>query len=364
MHFGEEIDEERFVALLRPGADIHTLITADVYGSGACDALVGRALDGLARDGYALVGAVGHDFYDGERQGVQGLPALHQPRAARPRGLRRLPARAPPSAASSAAARTTSTCCMLHNPDRIGYSSEIVWHAMAALRDEGMAAHDRRGPRPGQRLHARPDRLPRALRRPDRLGDDHPQPVRALAGAPRAAGPRPQQRAHHRPGRRLRRRLPRRRPRRGPLPAHDHRAFRPEGWVQHGRDRLEKLRPIAEAHGLSSLQLACQWTLAHPSVECVVPTLVQEPGPGARPVEDKRADLAAVPTRDPAEHGRDRRDRGGRRERRLHAPQGRHPRPRGRRAGRLLAAHRRPAHRGRRAGASFPSGTSCSPDCD
>ena len=35
------------VALLRPGADIRTLITADVYGSGACDTLVGRALAGL-----------------------------------------------------------------------------------------------------------------------------------------------------------------------------------------------------------------------------------------------------------------------------------------------------------------------------
>ncbi len=26
---------------------------------------------------------------------------------------------------------------MLHNPDRIGYSSEVVWDAMAALRERG-----------------------------------------------------------------------------------------------------------------------------------------------------------------------------------------------------------------------------------
>src|SRR3712207_8258077 len=29
-------------------------------------------------------------------------------------------------------------------------------------------------------------------------------------------------------------------------------------------------------------------------VRCVAPTLIQEPGPAARPIEDKRAELAAV----------------------------------------------------------------------
>src|SRR5215212_8238591 len=35
--------------------------------------------------------------------------------------------------------------------------------------------------------------------------------------------------------------------------------------------------------------------LAHPAVECVVPTLIQEAGPRARPVEEKLAELAALP---------------------------------------------------------------------
>ena len=43
------------------------------------------------------------------------------------------------------------------------------------------------------------------------------------------------------------------------------------------------------------MQLACQWNLAHEAVECVVPTLIQELGEGARPIEDKRAELAALP---------------------------------------------------------------------
>ncbi len=84
------------------------------------------------------------------------------------------------------------------------------------------------------------------------------------------------------------------------LPGHefapyDHRKFRPEGWVEAGREKLERMRPYAERHGLSMLQLACLWNLAQPAVRCVAPTLIQESGPEARPVEDKRAELAALP---------------------------------------------------------------------
>jgi hypothetical protein len=46
---------------------------------------------------------------------------------------------------------------------------------------------------------------------------------------------------------------------------------------------------------LTTIQLACQWNLAHEPVACVVPTLIQEAGSDARTVEDKRAELAALP---------------------------------------------------------------------
>src|SRR5680860_1596772 len=138
MHFGEEIDEERFLALIRPGDDIHTLITADVYGSGECDTLVGRALSGLERDSYALAGAVGHDFYDGERQGSKGFPRFTNPALRGPEGYADYLRRA--AELSLERCRTVHfDLLMLHNPDRIGYSSEIVWNAMASLREEGLA---------------------------------------------------------------------------------------------------------------------------------------------------------------------------------------------------------------------------------
>jgi aryl-alcohol dehydrogenase-like predicted oxidoreductase len=76
---------------------------------------------------------------------------------------------------------------------------------------------------------------------------------------------------------------------------YDHRKFRPDGWVQAGVQKLERMRPYAERHGLSMLQLACHWNLAHPAVRCVAPTLIQESGADARAIEDKRAELAALP---------------------------------------------------------------------
>jgi hypothetical protein len=79
------------------------------------------------------------------------------------------------------------------------------------------------------------------------------------------------------------------------LPAGDHRSFRPDGWIAEGRAKLDRLRPIAERAGLTPMHLACQWNLAHEPVECVVPTLIQEVGEGARPIEEKRAELAGLP---------------------------------------------------------------------
>src|ERR687891_1687071 len=88
MRFGEPISDERLEALLRPGDGIGTVITADAYGAGEADALLGRALAGVPRGDYALVGAVGHDFYTGERRGAKGYPRFTDPALRGPEGYR------------------------------------------------------------------------------------------------------------------------------------------------------------------------------------------------------------------------------------------------------------------------------------
>jgi len=137
MGFGEEVDAERLEAVLRPGDGIDTVITADTYGQGGADSMLGRAIAGVPRESFCLVGAVGHDFYEGERDGPKGFPRFTDPalrgpgeyasylRMATERSLERL-------------GTDRLDLLLLHNPDRTGYSSAVVWDAMAALREDGL----------------------------------------------------------------------------------------------------------------------------------------------------------------------------------------------------------------------------------
>jgi aryl-alcohol dehydrogenase-like predicted oxidoreductase len=74
----------------------------------------------------------------------------------------------------------------------------------------------------------------------------------------------------------------------------DHRTFRPAGWVEAGNEKLDRIRAFAEKHGLTMLQLACIWNLSQPAVQSVIPTMIQEIGADAKPIEAKVEELAAL----------------------------------------------------------------------
>ena len=293
MRFGEPLDDERLIALLRPDARLRTVITADTYGAGDADRLLGRALDGLDRDSYALVGAVGHDFYTGERQGAKGFPRFTDPALRGPdqyAGYLRM-----------ATERSLERCgadrfdvLLLHNPDRTGYTSEAVWHGMAALRDSGLtrAIGVAPGPANGFTLDVI-DCFERFGALLDWamviLNPFEPWPGELVLPAAERHGIRVIARVADYGGLFHDDVLPGH-----PFPRWDHRTFRPAGWIEAGREKLDRVRPIAERHGLTTLQLACAWDLAHPAVACVAPTLIEEPG-AAKLIERKREELAHVP---------------------------------------------------------------------
>ena len=310
MHFGEPLNDERLTALLRPGGGINTVITADAYGAGEADQLLGKALEGVDRDSYCLVGAIGHDFYEGEREGAKGYPRFTDPRLRAEREYG--------DYIRMATERSLERCgverfdlLLLHNPDRTGYTSEAVWDGMRAVRDAGLtrALGVAPGPANGFTLdlidcferHGGSIDWAMAI-----LSPMEPWPGELVLAAAEANGVSLITRVvdygglfHDdvRPGHEF--------------AEHDHRKFRPDGWVDAGSEKLERMRPYAERHGLTLLQLACQWNLAHPAVRCVAPTLIQETGtlkngtpptpPPAlggsipRAIEDKRAELAALP---------------------------------------------------------------------
>jgi aryl-alcohol dehydrogenase-like predicted oxidoreductase len=294
LHFGEAVAEERLEALLRPGDGIDTLLSADAYGQGEADRVLGRALAGVPRDEYCLIGAVGHDFYEGERDGPKGFPRFTDPRLRGPDQYGDYLRMATEKSLERAGADSFDLL-LLHNPDRIGYSSEAVWEAMAGLRDEGLTARIGVAPGPANGftldLIACLERFGKAI---DWamiiLNPLEPWPGELCLEAAAKHDVKVLTRVVDygglfwgdvRSGMEMAER--------------DHRKFRPEGWIDQGLAKLDRLRPIAERHDLTPMHLACQWNLAHPAVECVAPTLIQEIGPEARSIEDKRAELAALP---------------------------------------------------------------------
>jgi aryl-alcohol dehydrogenase-like predicted oxidoreductase len=297
MHFGAELDHDRLVALLRPGNGIDTLLTADAYGAGGADELTREAIEGLPRDSYSLVGAVGHDFYKGERQGAKGFQRFTDPalrgedqyadylRMATEKSLERI-------------GIDQFDLLLLHNPDRTGFTSQAVWDGMSALKEAGLTRLI--GVAPGPANGFTLDIIDCFERFGDVidwsmviLNPFEPWPGELVLPAADKYDVKLITRVADfggifhddvRPGHVFAER--------------DHRKFRPEGWVEQGNEKLDAARPIAEKYGLTALQLASWWNLAHPAVHSVVPTLIEEVE-STKSAEDKRAELAAVSGENP-----------------------------------------------------------------
>jgi aryl-alcohol dehydrogenase-like predicted oxidoreductase len=294
MHFGEPLTEERFLQVIRLAYDrgVRTFMTADVYGNGQADELLGRALEGVPRDSYCLVGAIGHDIYTGKREGAKGYPRFTHPSL-----------RSPADYASylrMATEKSLARCkvqnfdlLLLHNPDWTGYSSEAVWKGMAALKDDGLT--ERLGVAPGPANGFTLDVL-YCFEKFGALLDWAMIILNPLEPWPGMMVLAPAQKYRinvitrvvdygglfHddvKPGHKF--------------APQDHRVFRPAGWVEAGAEKIDKMRSIAGAHGLTMLQLACLWNLSQPAVRSVIPTFIQENGP--KTIEAKIEEFARLP---------------------------------------------------------------------
>jgi aryl-alcohol dehydrogenase-like predicted oxidoreductase len=297
MHFGETLSEERFMGCIETAfeAGIRTFVTSDVYGNGKADELLGKALKGVDRSSYSLVGMIGHDFYEGQRQGSRGYPRFTDPELRGPDGYEEF--------VKMAVSKELERCCadqfdllMLHNPDEIGFTSEALWKALVSAKEQGLTA--RLGIAPGPANGFSLDLIyclekfgkfidwsmlilnplepwPVGLTLPICEQNDVKVITRVadyggvfhddIGGADHT----------FKPG--------------------DHRTYRPEGWVQHGMEKANKMRPLAEKYGLTLMQFSAIWNLSHAAVRCVVPTFIQEAGDSARLIEDKIKEFAKLP---------------------------------------------------------------------
>ncbi|MBK1825996.1 aldo/keto reductase [Haloferula rosea] len=296
MHFGETLSEERYKGCIQLAfeAGFRTFVTADVYGNGKADELLGQALSGIDRKDYCLVGMLGHDFHKGQRQGNRGYPRFTDPELRGPEGYA--------DYMKSACEKSLEKCqtdhfdlLMLHNPDEIGYTSESVWSGMADLKSQGLS--ERLGIAPGPANGFTLD----LIHCMEQFGETidwamlilnplEPWPVGLALPACEKHGVDVLTRVvdfgglffgdmkeghEFKPG--------------------DHRAYRPEGWVEHGLEKIEKMKSIAERHGLSMVQFAAIWNLSQAPVKSVVPTFIQEASDQAKPIEERIREFAVMP---------------------------------------------------------------------
>ncbi len=296
MHFGEPLDDDRFISCIRRAYDkgVRTFMTSDVYGNGAADEMLGRALAGLPRDTYCLVGMVGHDFYKGERSGSKGYPRFTDPALRSSRDYADYLRMATEKSLERCKADRFD-CVMLHNPDSIGYSSDAVWNGMEKLREHGLT--ELLGVAPGPANGFTLDIILNFERFGPLLdwamiilNPLEPWPGRLCLPAAEQQDVKIVTRVvdygglfHDdvKPGH--------------AFAKYDHRTFRPAGWVEAGNEKLDRIRPIAERHGLTMLQLSSAWNLSHASVRSVAPTLIQESGDTAKSIEAKIDELASLP---------------------------------------------------------------------
>ena len=296
MHFGETLEEDRYLECIRLAYEsgVRTFVTADVYGHGQADAALAEALSDYPRESYCLVGAIGHDFYEGSRSGAGGYPRFTDPglrKAAEYRDYLRM------ACEKSLMNNRTDhfDLLLLHNPDELGYTQEDVWKAMAALKEEGMA--QRLGVAPGPANGFVLDLICSFERFGELiewamiiLNPLEPWPGQFVLPAAREHGVEILTRVVDygglfqgdvKPGHDFR--------------PGDHRSYRPEGWVEEGHERIEKMAPIINRHGLSLLHFACLWNLSQEPVKSVVPTFIQEAGDEGRSIEDKIEEFGALP---------------------------------------------------------------------
>jgi aryl-alcohol dehydrogenase-like predicted oxidoreductase len=296
MHFGEPLEDDRFIGAVRHAYDrgVRTFMTADVYSNGGADEMLGRALAGLPRDSYSLVGIIGHDFYSGKRDGSKGYPRFTHPQLRGPREYASYVRMA--TEKSLERCRTDRfDCLMLHNPDSIGYTNDDVWKAMDKVREAGLTEMLGVAPGPAngfsldlilnfERFGALLDWAMIILSPMEPWPGSYCLPAAQKNGVKIITRVVDHGGIFHddvKPGHQFGER--------------DHRSFRPPGWVEAGNQKLDAMRPFAEKHGLTMLQLACLWNLGHPPVESVIPTLIQEIGEKAKAIESKIDELGALP---------------------------------------------------------------------
>jgi aryl-alcohol dehydrogenase-like predicted oxidoreductase len=236
--------------------------TGDVYGKGANEEIVARALAGVPRESVQLSTKFGYVLDEGRQQHSQGeRPQDWSPAHARKSleaSLRRL-------------ATDYVDLYQLHNPRMDGIERDDLFAELERLRDEGKLRHY--GVALGPAIGWREEGM-RALAKHritsvqtvynvleqdpgrDFLAAAEEKGAAVLARVPTSSGLLEDKYTLE-----------------TTFPRHDHRSHRPREWLVEGLQKVERLRFLCDEHGITMAQAALRFVLAQPAIACVLPTV-------------------------------------------------------------------------------------------
>jgi aryl-alcohol dehydrogenase-like predicted oxidoreductase len=252
------------VNLIRRAVDLGITFfdTGDVYGKGANEEIVARALDGVPRESVQLSTKFGYALEAGRRDHSQGeRPQDWSPahaRAALERSLQRL-------------GTDHVDLYQLHNPRMDAIERDDLFEELERLRDEGKLRHYgvALGPAIGWReegLRALEERNVTSLQTVYNVLEQ--QPGRDFLESAERAGAGVMARVPTSSGL-----LEDKYTLETTFPPHDHRSHRPREWLVEGLQKVERLRFLSEEHGFTMAQGALKFILAQAAIACVLPTV-------------------------------------------------------------------------------------------
>jgi len=257
------IDDDEALRLLNRAYDLGITYydTADQYGEGRSERLIGRAFAGR-RDKVVIGGKFGYDFYHNTRgEGHRELPQNFEPgfiRYALEQSLARL-------------GTDYLDLWLIHNARMQTIEDDTVWQTLADLRREGKVRHYgvALGPAIGweeEGVRALRERPSEAMQIIYNLLEQEPGRAFFPVAAERGAGLLV--RVPHSSGL-----LEGKYSLDTTFPATDHRSFRKREWLVEGLQKLEQLDFLTHGRAATIGQVALRYCLAEPTISTVLPNI-------------------------------------------------------------------------------------------
>lgn len=263
--WGKKIDDDEAIRMLKRAYDlgINFYETADMYGNGKSEKIVSQAFKDM-RDEVVYSTKWGYDMYDAIQIGHNELPQKHNPeflKYALQQSLNRLQT-------------DYIDVYSLHNPkmdaikndslfislDKLVQSTKIKSHGVAlgpaiGWKDEGLLAIEKRNITCLQTVYNLLEQDPgRAFLNAVRKNNDD---VGIMVRVPDASGV-----------------LTGKVNEKTAFDKNDHRSNRKKEWIIEAMQKVEKMKPIANARGWSISQLALKFILSQKEISIVLPTVI------------------------------------------------------------------------------------------